>query len=982
MKKGIITLLSLFFLVCNAIAAEKKDTLMAIYGGVFDSFTGAAVKANVYLLREDSTIVKQPTQKDSVLVDTLEVQQFEDWQTKRQQVRYVGMVPKQKGNYILKAEHEDYETLFQPFNINKVRSYFEAPELKMKRKIHKSAELDEVVIKATKVQMVYRGDTIVYDATAFVLPEGSMLDGLIRQLPGAELSSDGEITINGKHVDNLTLNGKDFFKGDNKVMLENLPYFTVKELKAYDKTDEKSAALGLPAEQQDKIYTLDVVLKKEYQRGYIANAEVGAGSEERWMMKLFGLMYGERYRLATFGNANNVNEERSPGKDGDWDPRKTSRGLITTRQAGVHHEISDKFSKWSNTLDAKASWQGTYNEQTYRSERYRTEGNIFSGGFNNNKSKNNDFKINEKFQLEKPYWLRADAELSYSTRDNNSVSADSTWQTTLTNSSESLSKSLRKTFNASGNIDFSNTTPWDHGSYGLGVNAAYERSNPSESFSYNRTNIFSTDGDKLDLRNRYGDNATWRYNYGANARTSYFFTKPQISLRLSFDYGQMMQHSDNLNYRLDSLGGRYASEAFILPSTYDSLAVATDVNNSYQYNTLSRHYRTTLGISKSFVKEVTNADGEKRTQSRGSIHLSLPLEIADERIDFWRPTKTIGRTNQQTASRTLHTFNPNLYFYWNTKRTEWTANIQRYEEPNSLTSLVDMSSTSNPLYFSFNNPSLKTACHYNFNVRLDVKCDSIPLTYWVKADCYLGTNYVGSRRWYNSKTGGYVSMEDNVNGNVNSKASAGLNWQFDKQKRWRLTMDGFLQYHRSVDFALQTVEFDGTPTLEQFHTLTPSPELSTVNSLNTNLRLMLNYKYKLFTAGLLGRVDGRHSRSNREDYQDLDAYEYKYGVNCTYTTPKAFGSFTIATDYNIFVRRGYQSSEINNTTNAWNASISKAFMKGSLVAKLSAYDILHQVSNIGYSVNAQGYTERRYNSIPRYVMFSMAYRFTKKPKKK
>ncbi len=86
--------------------------------------------------------------------------------------------------------------------------------------------MDGVEIKATKIQMVYRGDTLVYDATAFVLPEGSMLDGLIRQLPGAELSSEGEITINGKKVDNLTLNGKDFFKGDNKVMLENLTYGT------------------------------------------------------------------------------------------------------------------------------------------------------------------------------------------------------------------------------------------------------------------------------------------------------------------------------------------------------------------------------------------------------------------------------------------------------------------------------------------------------------------------------------------------------------------------------------------------------------------------------------------------------------------------------------------------------------------------------------------------------------------------------------
>ena len=981
MKKGIITLLSLFFLVCNAIAAEKKDTLMAIYGGVFDSFTGAAVKANVYLLREDSTIVKQPTRKDSVLVDTLEVQQFEDWETKRQQVRYVGRVPKQKGNYILKAEHEDYETLFQPFNINKVRSYFEAPELKMKRKIHKSAELDEVVIKATKVQMVYRGDTIVYDATAFVLPEGSMLDGLIRQLPGAELSSDGEITINGKHVDNLTLNGKDFFKGDNKVMLENLPYFTVKELKAYDKADEESVALGLPVEQQKKVFTLDVVLKKEYQRGYIANAEVGAGSEERWMMKLFGLMYGERYRLATFGNANNVNEERSPGKDGDWDPRKTSRGLITTRQAGVHHEISDKFSKWSNTLDAKASWQDTNNEQTYRSERYRTEGNIFSGGFNNNKSKNNDFKITENFRLDKPYNLRAGAELSYNTRDKNISSSDSTWQTKLTNSSESLSKSLQKTFNASGRIVMSNRAPWDNGAYDIGVNAAYERINPSENFSFNRTNIFSTDADKLDLRNRYGDNASWRCNYSANVGLVKWFTKPLISLNLSFYYRQMMQHCDNLNYRLDSLGGRYASDPFILPSTYDSLAVATDSNNSYQFNTLSRYYNTTFAITKSFNKTALNAEGKMIEIAQGYMRLGFPLEIADERIDFWRPTKSNYRSTLQTSNRTMRTFNPDFYFSWTTKRIKWRVNMQRNETPNSLTNLVDMSDTNDPLYFSFSNLSLKNACQYNADVRLDVKCDSIPLTYWGKVEYNATTNNHGSRRWYNSKTGGYVSMTDNVDGNWNGKASGGLNWQFDKQKRWRLTIDGSLQYVRSVDFALQTVEFDGTPTLEQLHALTPSPELSTVNSLNTNLRLMLNYKYKLFTAGLLGRVDGRHSRSNREDYQDLDAYEYKYGVNCTYTTPKAFGSFTIATDYNIFVRRGYQSSEINNTTNAWNASISKAFMKGSLVAKLSAYDILHQVSNIGYSVNAQGYTERRYNSIPRYVMFSMAYRFTKKPKK-
>ena len=130
------------------------------------------------------------------------------------------------------------------------------------------------IFKGTRIQVAYKGDTIVYDASAFKLPEGSMLDGLIRQLPGAELKDNGDIYINGVKIDYLTLNGKDFFKGDNKVMLDNLPYFTVKNLKVFYKDTKKSEMLGRQVEEQD--YVMDVTLKREYSRGYIANAEVGA----------------------------------------------------------------------------------------------------------------------------------------------------------------------------------------------------------------------------------------------------------------------------------------------------------------------------------------------------------------------------------------------------------------------------------------------------------------------------------------------------------------------------------------------------------------------------------------------------------------------------------------------------------------------------------------------------------------------------------
>ena len=100
--------------------------------------------------------------------------------------------------------------------------------------------MDEFVVKASKVQLVWKGDTMVFDATAFNLAEGSMLDDLIRQLPGVELKENGEILVNGEKIDYLTLNGKDFFKGNNKMMLENLPYFTVKNVQVFYKTTRES----------------------------------------------------------------------------------------------------------------------------------------------------------------------------------------------------------------------------------------------------------------------------------------------------------------------------------------------------------------------------------------------------------------------------------------------------------------------------------------------------------------------------------------------------------------------------------------------------------------------------------------------------------------------------------------------------------------------------------------------------------------------
>jgi hypothetical protein len=142
------------------------------------------------------------------------------------------------------------------------------------RKI-RQVNLQEVTVTATKVKMYYRGDTIVYDATAFKLPDGSMLDDLIHQMPGVTIDEYGQIFVNGRKIDELQLGSRSFMRGNSKVLMENLPYYTVKDIKVYEQDTDLNRALN--AQVEKKKFVMDVNLKPEYLMGYVANVEAAGG---------------------------------------------------------------------------------------------------------------------------------------------------------------------------------------------------------------------------------------------------------------------------------------------------------------------------------------------------------------------------------------------------------------------------------------------------------------------------------------------------------------------------------------------------------------------------------------------------------------------------------------------------------------------------------------------------------------------------------
>lgn len=916
---------------------KKNKQTMTLYGQVYDSFTKGKVKAFVTLMDTDSTVVDTTTCRTS---------KYGSWSS------FSFKIPKEIKKYIIKTTAEEYEDKHTDYEITKLgrKSWIIMPEILMKRTqrdIYKDVDLDGVVVTGTRVQVVYKGDTIVYNASAFNLPEGSMLDGLIRQLPGAELKDNGDIYINGKLIERLTLNGKDFFKGDNKVMLENLPYFTVKDLKVFYRDTEKNKMLGKQVE--DKEYVMDVTLKREYARGYIANAEAGAGTEDRWLAKAFGMYYDDHTRVALFGNANNVNEVRTPGNEGNWDPKKVSDGVRKTRQVGMNIRTEDKDKTVDENLDVKFSWNDTDNEHRSFSETFADNGSIFSDSWSASKSDRYNLHIHNFLYLRKlKFGMNTD--LDYTNNRTTGASNDSTYTTTLTNRNEYLSLSRGKSLN------MYNYAYWVHsfesGDYlDLSFTVNYSKSKPNESFSNTMTYYAATNS--TEMRNRFTDSHSMSYYY--TPELTYSLQLPsEWSLRASYKYIQRYSNGRNKRYNLERLPESEYESLGWLPSSYEAMMTAYDDDNSHSYDKMERGHGPEIGLSKS--------------NENMWFYLSFPYTFNKECMNYH------GHNLDTIAHRSWREFDPNLYFRTKSKKMPIELRYYSYITTLSFEGLMPMTDTSNPLSKTISNPHLKNMFTHSANGRITFKNDSLASSVYIGFKTEIKQNAIGNRTSYNATTGAYTRMADNVDGNWLAYINSGWNRPLDKEKRFRMDLYGKAEYQRSVDFATATV----TSESEDGSNIMNSP-LSKVDNINLVASAKFTYKHGDFAAGINGKITSRHTRGNLDIVKPIDANDIQYGFNATYTIPTLL--ITVATDMTMYSRRGYESSMMNTDELVWNAQMTRSFFKGTLTAKLQAYDLLQNIHSRRYSVNSQGRTETWYNYIPRYVMFSLAYKFTRKPKK-
>ena len=178
---------------------------------------------------------------------------------------------------------------------------------------------DAIMLKGATVtgqaaKVTLKADTFVYNAAAFRTPEGSVVEELVKRLPGAEVSDDGKITINGKEVKKILVDGKEFMTGDTKTAMKNLPTNIIDRIKAYDKQSDMARVSGIEDGEEETV--LDFGIKAGMNKGVMANADLAAGTKKRYAGRLFGGVMKDDMKVFMMANANNTNDMGFPGGGG------------------------------------------------------------------------------------------------------------------------------------------------------------------------------------------------------------------------------------------------------------------------------------------------------------------------------------------------------------------------------------------------------------------------------------------------------------------------------------------------------------------------------------------------------------------------------------------------------------------------------------------------------------------------------------------
>ncbi len=833
-----------------------------------------------------------------------------------------------KGSYLLHITFIGYDPLYQPLQITGKKNPVNVGKLELS---DGAIELGEAVVIGKAPEVTVRNDTVEYNADSYKVTEGSVLEDLLKKMPGVEVDSEGKITVNGKEVKKVMVDGKEFFSDDPKVASKNLPAKMIDKLQVLDKKSDMAQMTGFDDGEEETVINLTV--KPGMKQGWFGNAYGGYGSKDRYEGNAMVNRFVNNDQITFMGGANNTNNmgfsdlasTMFSGMGGGGGRRGgfgAGSGITSSGNAGLN--FSKEFKPDKLTLGGNTRYSHSDNDARSKSDRQ----NILPGdssSYDNSeamsRTKSDNFGVD--FRLEwKPDTMtqlifRPSFSLSHSMNDNfsDATTLDNERDTVNTNKSSNYSESNGYNLNAS--IDFSRKL----NNKGRVFSATLSGGN-SDSYSdgMNRSDIVyfnQTDALKnsiIDQRSRYD-------NKGFNYRAYVSWVEP-------IGHNNFIQATYSISQRKqEALKNVYNQDADGIYNVLDSA-----YSQSYRNNFISQ--RASLSFK------------SQREKFNYTIGLNLdPSYSSSENF--------VGDTTLSKITRKVVNLSPMAQFnYMFDKRTNLRIMYNGRTSQPSMTQLQPVADISDPTNITIGNPDLNPRYTNNVFIRFQQFTPEKQRAFMIMANGSYIINDIVSYTSYNQETGVKTTTYKNVNGNYSGNVRMMLNTPL-KNKKFSINSMTMASFANSNGYI--------------------NEEKNTNRNLILSERGSIDFRSSYLDLGVNGNI--RYNATSNSLQKENNQNTFNYGAG-GYTTIYLPLNFKIESDVNWSTNSGYGDGFKQNEV-LWNASASKSFLKNNQgTLRFKIYDILQQRSNISRSVTASYIQDSEYNTLGSYFMVHFIYRFS------
>ena len=834
---------------------------------------------------------------------------------------------------------------------------------------------DAIMLKGATVtgqaaKVTLKEDTFVYNASAYRTPEGSVVEELVKKLPGAQVDDDGKITINGKEVKKILIDGKEFMTGDTKTAMKNLPTSIVERVKAYDQKSDLARVSGIDDGEEETV--LDFGIKRGMNRGYMVNADLAAGTRSRYSGRIFAGMQSSDLKIFIPMSANNVNDMGFPGGGGGRFGGGR-QGLTATKMLGfnLNYEKKDRFK-----LDASIRWNhSNVDAVVRRSTEDFMSGNAstFSNNLTSNMSRTNSW--NARFRLE---WtpdsmtnIMMRPQFNYNSNDGlgegYSMTFDEDPFKTIKDPFDDeelqklIDKGVVKNRNVNNSISYSDSKSaggWLQlnrrlNSKGRNITLRFS-GNVGEGMSRSFTNSLV---DYYQLVNQFGEDSTYQanryavtptknWNYGLRATYSEPIFR-QVYLQFSYQYQYSYTKSDRATYDFSN----FAADFFGVTPRYrgwdDYLALlGGSPLEGFRDDKLSRfsEYRNYNHTAEIMLRVV-----------RKAYNLNIGFQVMPQRSHF---TQDYQGVHTDTV-RTVTNIAPTADFRWKISNvSQLRFNYRANSSQPSMSDLLDITDNSDPLNVRKGNPGLKPSFTQNFRLFYNNYIQNHQRSIMANVSFSTTRNSISNMVTYDAASGGRTTRPENINGNWNAFGMFMFNTAIDSAGFFNVNTFTTLSYNNSVGYVSVGRNTDS--------------QKSTTKSTTVGERLAASYRNSWLEFELNGSLEYMHARSELQSNNNLDTWTFSYGGSLQLTAP--WGT-QLSTSMNMNSRRGYNDASMNTNELISNAQVSQSFLRGNaLTLSLQFYDILHRQSTFSRTVDAMRRSDTEYNAITNYAMLHVIYR--------